>query len=260
MKIVSVALRSLNRGLSNRFHQTHLRRSLSSWMFSDNGSHNQQTNKSESHEEFQKQIFGETPRSESKIDAFFDKLGRTGRTYGSSNSVYGGSLHDLEDGFDTLSDGMDGNLKNAATYFEFDPEETMKEDYAYRYDTSFFPGSTYSIKDLDLTKPAAQKPPIRPEFTVTTKEVLSQADFRNVRFLANFITEAGILIKRSKTGISAKAQRKVAREIKTARAFGLMPFTTMGTKSFVYGVTMESLDKDYAYASIDRNMHDEPDM
>lgn len=34
------------------------------------------------------------------------------------------------------------------------------------------------IQDLDLTKPGVQKPPIRPEFKVTTKEVLSQADFR----------------------------------------------------------------------------------
>lgn len=47
------------------------------------------------------------------------------------------------------------------------------------------------------------------------------------------------------TGISAKAQRKVAREIKTARAFGLMPFTTMGTKAFVHGKSMENLDKDF---------------
>lgn len=56
----------------------------------------------------------------------------------------------------------------------------------------------------------------------------------------------------SQTGISAKAQRKVAREIKTARAFGLMPFTTMGTKSFVFGRTMEPLDEDYEYESFDR--------
>ncbi|XP_060197690.1 uncharacterized protein LOC132626735 isoform X1 [Lycium barbarum] len=81
-------------------------------------------------------------------------------------------------------------------------------------------------------------------------------NIQNVRFLANFITEAGILNKRSKTGISAKTQRKIAREIKTARAFGLMPFTTMGTKQFVFGRTMEDLDADYEYEMYDPNFVD----
>ncbi|XP_047330991.1 transcription factor MYB64-like [Impatiens glandulifera] len=38
-----------------------------------------------------------------------------------------------------------------------------------------------------------------------------------------------------------------AREIKAARAFGLLPFTTMGTKQFVVRKTMEDKDEDYAY-------------
>ncbi|KAJ4871135.1 Ribosomal protein S18 protein [Raphanus sativus] len=80
-----------------------------------------------------------------------------------------------------------------------------------------------------------QKPRQNNKAEITTEEVLKKADFRNVRFLAQFITEAGILVKRKQTGISAKAQRKIAREIKTARAFGLMPFTTMGTKAFTFG-------------------------
>lgn len=55
-------------------------------------------------------------------------------------------MHDLEESFDTLSDGMDGKLKNAATYFEFDPDEIEKPDYSFRYDTTFWPGGTYDVK------------------------------------------------------------------------------------------------------------------
>lgn len=33
-----------------------------------------------------------------------------------------------------------------------------------------------------------------------------------------------------------------------------MPFTTMGTKSFVFGKTMEALDQDYEYESYDNPM------
>ncbi|KAK6923410.1 Ribosomal protein S18 [Dillenia turbinata] len=109
------------------------------------------------------------------------------------------------------------------------------------------------VNDLDLTKPGVRKSYKRAEFSTTTEEVLRKADFRNVRFLAKFLTEAGIIIKRSQTGISAKAQRKVAREIKTARAFGLLPFTTMGTKAFVFGRTMENLEEDYEYTTYDNS-------
>lgn len=269
MKIVSVAVRSLSTNLSN---QTHLRRSLSTWRFTDNGTGNEQANKSESPEEFEQfgenpgrySQFGQNPGKYSQFDSVLEKIYQQGKAQHSSGSVNGASsemMHDEEESYDTLSDGMDRKLKNAATYFEIDEEEVDKEDYAFRYDANFPLGSTYTIKDLDLTKPGVRRPPpVRNEFHVTTKEVLRQADFRNVRFLANFLTEAGIIIKRSKTGISAKAQRKVAREIKTARAFGLMPFTTMGTKSFVFGRTMQNLEEDFAYQSRTENMDGELDM
>jgi hypothetical protein len=55
-------------------------------------------------------------------------------------------LDDLERSFDTLSDGMDGKLNNAARYFEFDPNEIDKDDYSYRYDTTFHSGSKYNVK------------------------------------------------------------------------------------------------------------------
>lgn len=56
-----------------------------------------------------------------------------------------------------------------------------------------------------------------------------------------------MLFRHLQTGISAKAQRKVAREIKTARAFGLMPFTSMGNKHFVPGTSMEDHEMDFGY-------------
>jgi len=147
-------------------------------------------------------------------------------------------------GFDSLNDGMSEMLGNVArNNIELDDDDEEEdwddEDFEFRPDVDFRRGSTYTVRDLDLNRPAAAKNPPRPQFETTTAEVLRKADFRNVRFLANFLTEAGIIIKRSQTRISAKAQRKIAREIKTARAFGLMPFTTMGRRPFIFGRSAE---------------------
>lgn len=38
-----------------------------------------------------------------------------------------------------------------------------------------------------------------------------------------------------------------------------MPFTTMGTKSFVFGRTMEDLDRDYEYEIYDSQMDGDVD-
>jgi len=48
---------------------------------------------------------------------------------------------------------MDGKLNNAARYFEYDPDEIEKDDYSYRYDTTFQRGSTYSTKVCRITIP-----------------------------------------------------------------------------------------------------------
>ncbi|KAG8471519.1 hypothetical protein CXB51_036842 [Gossypium anomalum] len=209
----------------------------------------------ESTEEFEGRIFGGFSGDSPKAQAFYEKLDKVERSryrLGPSMANREEPMKDeLDDGFSMVSDGMEMKLKKAATYFEFDPNEVYKNDYAFRPDVTFHSGSTYEPKDLDLRRPGVRKPPKTATFEVTTEEVLRKADFRNVKFLAQFLTEAGIIIKRSSTGISAKAQRKVAREIKTARAFGLMPFTTMGTKSFVFGRSMEVDNKDYEYEAFD---------
>lgn len=191
-------------------------------------------------------LFGQKDRGRNNNMQGFgggSRLGSRGR-----GEVGGGMFGDLDPSLTTLADGMDTKLMQAARYFEYDSEEVDRNDYAYRPDVTFRLDDTYEPKDLDLTKPAVQKPFKRAvDFETSTAEVLQKADFRNVRFLANFLTDAGTLKKRNQTRISAKAQRKIAREIKTARAFGLMPFTTQGTKEFVFGRTMEPLVEDYEY-------------
>ncbi|KAK6235061.1 hypothetical protein QUC31_018807 [Theobroma cacao] len=258
MRIARVLLGSLEGGLSRPRQLLQSVRFLST----GNGFDGQQPNSNsyESADEFERRIFGGYSGDSLKAQSFYEKLDKLGRARNRYSPRVGGedgpfsSLDDLDESFNTLSDGMDWKLKEAATYFEFDMDEIEREDYAFRPDANFPPGTTYETRDLDLRRPGIRKPVRMPTFEVTTEEVLRKADFRNVRFLANFLTEGGIIIKRSSTGISAKAQRKVAREIKTARAFGLMPFTTMGTKSFVFGRTMENLDEDYQYETFDNSM------
>ncbi|KAK9113895.1 hypothetical protein Syun_020692 [Stephania yunnanensis] len=254
MKLIGVALRGIrDGGLSRRYGQSCLVRTLGTNTSSDNAS--------EPADDFEKRIFGGFSPNGPNTDLFYQKLDRLEKARGRSgfgsrmkSNEAGQNTFQFVDGMDesfsTLSDGMDGNLKNAARYFEFDHQEVEKDDYSFRPDVTFTVGMTYDTKDLDLRRPGVRKTFRRPEFETTTEEVLRKADFRNVRFLANFITEAGIIIKRNMTKISAKAQRKVAREIKTARAFGLMPFTTMGEDRFVFGKSREDPYADERYGPV----------
>ncbi|CAN1169827.1 30S ribosomal protein S18 [Linum perenne] len=191
-------------------------------------------------------IFSGVPEGDDS-SSFLRTLGKAqkARSQFSSAAKGGGDGDTGADGnYNTLQDGMGQKLMNTAAYFKFDTNETVKQDSGFRPDNGLFTFTNNDFKDSGYRNLRVQRPSPRQELKdkVTTAEVLKKADFRNVRFLSNFLTEAGIIIKRSKSGISAKAQRKIAREIKTARAFGLMPFTTMGTKAFRANETMEEVD------------------
>ncbi|CAM8970543.1 hypothetical protein QQ045_004036 [Rhodiola kirilowii] len=257
MRLSKAAFGFISDGFQNQATRRQILRTFSASIPFGNSNVDNQSNKApESTDDFERRIFGGFSGNNPTTNAFYENLDRLEKardnygpnSSGKSEHIYD-SLRGLDDEFNSLSDGMDGKLKKAATYFEFNPDEILDDDYAFRPDISFRPVVTYETKDLDLTEPGIRKFGRKPAFEVTTKEVLEKADFRNVRFLSNFLTESGLIFKRKQTKISAKAQRKIAREIKTARAFGLMPFTTMGTKSFVYGKTMEAKDEDFEYES-----------
>lgn len=53
-----------------------------------------------------------------------------------------------------------------------------------------------------------------------------QIDFRNLGLLKKFVTPQAKIAPRRRTGVCAKHQRLLARQIKRARHMALLPFTT----------------------------------
>ncbi|KAI3855373.1 hypothetical protein MKX03_025331 [Papaver bracteatum] len=243
MNLIRVGARSVNGGLSGKCRQPRMIRNISSAGHSGSLNDDNIIRKSfESSDDFERRIFSGISDSTQNTDSFYqklDKLGPRGRFgFGARNNYQ--SMDSLDENFNSLSDGMDGKLKKAANYFGFNYDELEKEDYAYRPDVNFRPGTTYETKDLDIRRAGVWKPFQREEFTTTTEDVLKYADFRNVRFLANFIPEAGIIEKRSKLSILSS--------IKISRALGLMPFTTMGQDPFIPGKSrLENEDEEYDF-------------
>lgn len=61
-------------------------------------------------------------------------------------------------------------------------------------------------------------PPVRKVTNVTPS-------YKDVKTLRRFVTEQGSILPRSKSGLTQKVQRKLAREVKRARHLAMLPFT-----------------------------------
>jgi small subunit ribosomal protein S18 len=53
---------------------------------------------------------------------------------------------------------------------------------------------------------------------------ISEVDFKDIDLLRRFVSSNMKIVPRKRSGLSAGAQRKVARAIKQARIAGLLPF------------------------------------
>lgn len=62
------------------------------------------------------------------------------------------------------------------------------------------------------------------EKKVITKDVKG-LDFMNSEYLFKFISERGKILPRSRTGLTAKDQRKLTLAVKRARFLALLPYT-----------------------------------
>jgi small subunit ribosomal protein S18 len=107
-------------------------------------------------------------------------------------------------------------LRQFSTNFNF---ESLK------FHRKIQPNTTY--KPRDLNESIQQKPPAAPP----KKDVLEQLDinplndYTNPALLSHFLTKMGHIKNGRENGLSAKNQRRVARAIKRARSFGILPFT-----------------------------------
>jgi len=50
-------------------------------------------------------------------------------------------------------------------------------------------------------------------------------DYKDVETLKKYVSERAKILGKLRTGVCAKHQRKISREVKRARALGLLPFT-----------------------------------
>ena len=55
-------------------------------------------------------------------------------------------------------------------------------------------------------------------------KLIEKINYKEFKFLKNFITDQGKIIPAHVTGVSAKYQRMITREIKKARILALLPF------------------------------------
>ncbi|CAG8485477.1 407_t:CDS:2 [Diversispora eburnea] len=106
----------------------------------------------------------------------------------------------------------------------------FNEDEIRKFGRNFRSGEIYAPHDLNEEnykdkKPLRfRKPP--PNVDVFKRLNLNPlVEYKNFNLLSNFVSDMGRILPRKKTGLTAKNQRKLAKAIKRARSFGLIPST-----------------------------------
>ncbi|KAJ1849159.1 hypothetical protein LPJ73_003796 [Coemansia sp. RSA 2703] len=106
------------------------------------------------------------------------------------------------------------------------------------YTQMFYPKQTYSPRDLN--EMTILKNMRKPDEVSSAKDPfvalgINPLDyFKNNLVLGTFVTDMGKIKPRYKTGLTAKSQRRLAKAIKRARSFGLMPVTSKPYHMFNY--------------------------
>ena len=76
-----------------------------------------------------------------------------------------------------------------------------------------------------MPKPRTKKTRI-PRERMTKEKINFVISYKNYESLARFMNDRAKVLGRKRTGIPAKQQRRISREIKRARILGLLPFSS----------------------------------
>lgn len=121
----------------------------------------------------------------------------------------------------------------------------------------YYPGMEYEPEELDITRPLPRrKREPRPKEVISVQEVIDKADFRNVRYLTKFIGETGNIIARREFNMRNKSHGRITKAIKTARFFGLMPYTNMGRPKYVFNEPFDEFSEFYETDDDERKLQD----
>lgn len=77
-----------------------------------------------------------------------------------------------------------------------------------------------------MKKNTSRRPRGMREEPIKVPQGVTTFSYKDPEMLRKFMTERGDILARSKTGIDAKLQRLLSREVKRARHLALLPFVT----------------------------------
>jgi ribosomal protein S18 len=86
------------------------------------------------------------------------------------------------------------------------------------------PNQTYHPRDLNERhfKPKKEQ---KQNDIIRMLDIDVKKEYKNTKLLSYFVTSIGSIKPSEKTGLDSRNQRKIAKAIKRARHFGLLPFT-----------------------------------
>lgn len=105
----------------------------------------------------------------------------------------------------------------AANYLNKDKRNSGVKKKRINWSQSLQPKSSESSKTLKVKKSL--------QYILLLKKFNNVIDYKNVKLLTAFLTKYGKIRPRRKTRVTVQQQRAVAKAIRKARAFGLIPFT-----------------------------------